>query len=162
LANKVLMELLNAQVTESAANTHTEIAIQLPTSRSELLAMLVHQVGFELAPNTLIDTVTDDTHAQLRRRSATSILARSDPDLIASYAVFASVGKVVGAAEKAVVLMAEGYLQSYFDPPLLIARNQLYLAVESYNETVARYAAVRIGYTLEKVSERAFIAALVT
>lgn len=161
--NGPFQEQLNVVAQETTINTTAEYEIVTPVSKSEAIAMLIHQLRFELAPPTLIDTLTVDTHVQLRRRSSTTgALARSDPSVIATYAVFASVNKVAGAAEKAIAYTEEGSKLINYDPPLLIAASRLYLAVKSYVETAVRYGHCQIGYTLEKVSKEDFIAALVS
>jgi len=157
------MELLNIQADEISINTTAEYKIQTPVSKSESLAMLIHFLRFELPPNSQIDTLIVDTHVQLRRRSSsTGSLARNDPSVIATYAEFVSVGKVAGAAEKAIAYTSEGSKLVYYDPALLIAQSVLYLSVKSYNETVVRYGHCQIGYTLGKVSKESFIAALIS
>lgn len=157
------MELLNIVATEIAINTTAEYVIHTPVSKTANIAMLIHQIRFELPPNTQVDTAIVDTHVQLRKRSSTTgSLARNDPAIIATYAEFVSVGKVAGAAEKAIAYTSQGSRLIYYKPPYLVAASRLYLAVKSYNETVVHYALCQIGYTLEKVSHEDFIAALVS
>ncbi|MBA7703723.1 hypothetical protein ES703_112516 [subsurface metagenome] len=48
-----------------------------------------------------------------------------------------------------------------FDPPILYPKALLYLGMNTIGATSTRFATVRIGYTLEKVSREDFISALV-
>ena len=49
----------------------------------------------------------------------------------------------------------------YFDPPILYAKNKIYMGMNSAGQGAVKTAYAALGYTLEKVDKDDFIAALV-
>ncbi|MBA7550438.1 hypothetical protein ES705_43735 [subsurface metagenome] len=54
-----------------------------------------------------------------------------------------------------------GTQKQTFDPPILYPKASLYVGFNTVGFTTVKKLAVRIGYTLEKVSREDFISALV-
>ena len=155
------MEFLRGTITMSAATTYTELEIRTPVSKTEELAMLIHQVRWDIAKPTATDAATVRVAASLHDRPQTDTAQISDPGCISRHSLFAEAGVTEGTlSEFATFDLREGWVY-YFTPPLLYAKDAIYLGVNSDHATLLVLAQVRIGYTLERVSSADFIAALV-
>ena len=155
------MEYLGAQVTQAVADTDATVEIPLPTSETEQLAMLIHQVEFEGNVPGLVAGATLGGDLYLHRlptfaRSGAA-LHIDDPTLIAAWM------RVMRATAGGVVDLCDWYQQGLYVavPPVLIALGSIYLTIHTSATTVVNDGAVRIGYTLERVTSEVFIAALV-
>jgi len=137
---------------------YTEVEIPLPTSKTETMAMLLHRVDFRLGHPHFIDTQMNSVSGYLTKSHQTGPIDLADPDLIAQYFWHVSVNQVAGAG---ISEWEDGSKLWLFDPAILIARDKLYMGGRTFMETANQVCQVRVGYTLEKVSREAFIAALV-
>ncbi|MBA7707873.1 hypothetical protein ES703_116757 [subsurface metagenome] len=150
------MEYLRGSVIMAAANAYTEVVLQTPTSKTENMAMLIHEI--DLRPSKLVAITpasTDTMSVQCTKASKTGFTKISDPDVLARYLTYTHLDAVFN------YLAEHGSQLTKFDPPLLYPKSQIYIAVVSsgFDATVDLHA--RIGYTLEKVSREDFISALV-
>jgi len=138
---------------------YKETAIPLPTSQTEMLAFLLHRVDFRLGHPHFIDTLMTSVACYLTKAHQTGPIDLADPDLIAQYFWHVSVNQVAGSG---ISKWEDGKNIWTFDPPILIARDHVYMGGRTFQETANQVVQVRLGYTLEKVSREAFIAALVS
>ncbi|MBA7550262.1 hypothetical protein ES705_42772 [subsurface metagenome] len=151
------MEFLRARVNMSAPNIYTELQMPTPTSKTELMAMLIHSIYIE--PNRLVDATTpttgDTVEIHLAECSKTACRKVYDPDILAYFFSVTGLNAVWNNIE------ITGALMWKFDPPILYPKANLYLAMSTIGMTAIGGAVTRIGYTLEKVSREDFISALV-
>lgn len=157
MRNEPTMEFIDQYLIESAPNTATMAVIAVPTSRSELLGMLIHDVWFHIPA---VDRIADSdvrTMLALHKHSFAVAMPRFFEDTIAAFQEEVWIGSADG------VLYHKYQWQKHwhFSPPILIARDTLTFTIASEEMVEANYGNVRIGYTLEKVAERVYIAALV-
>ena len=133
-----------------------DVDVALPTSRTERLVMCVHQIRFDMGAE-LVDAA--DT-----RKLAFACLARQTE----CWALDISDPRVVDRATAMTDIVNTGLAKwseceiHYFDPPFILADRQLWFSFDTTNFNAISKAEFRIGYTLRKVSESAFIAALVS
>lgn len=158
------MEFLGVESGQIAFNAagygvYTEVPIPLPTSQTEKLALLVHQVEFRLGHPSFTDTKMTSVACYLTKSHQTGPITLVDPDLLAQFFWHVSVNQV---AASGISEWQDGVRIWRFDPAVLIARDHLYMGGRTFQETANQVCQVRIGYTLEKVSQDAFIAALVS
>lgn len=155
------MEFLRDAVTESANNTFTQSEIPTPVSRSEKLAMLVWQIEFFHDQLEAVDGQTVSLRVQLFSESQTALLSFEDPDMVAE--VHEAVGQVAqgSLSEYLVVASLAGPALKTYQPPFLYTKASMFLGIASVQATGVRSGAIRIGYTLERVPDAIFIAALV-
>jgi len=160
------MEFLDSPTLTPAldgAGTGVEtVAIRLPTSKTEMLAFLLHKVMFE--PSGSCYPMVDDTESQLHLALCYNDYAAtpyygSVHGVIAMHRQNASSGQVSGALSDYVYYWKTPEIQD-FSPPILIATDVLSLCLRLIG-SIAVSGRVRLGYTLEKVGREAFIAALV-
>ncbi|MBA7710455.1 hypothetical protein ES703_119398 [subsurface metagenome] len=159
MRNEALMEFVCGQETLAVVNTPESFEIYLPTSKTELMAMLIHDVWIPvLMPGAPAATGETGATACITRNK-NSAFGLQDPSVIATaqWQRFWDAGPIVR-------METEWSPSHYhFDPPVLVARDIIWLKVNSDNvDSVLLTAYYRIGYTLEKVSREAFIAALVS
>lgn len=155
------MEFVGGALTiPSGADGTAEEVIELPTSETELFALLVHQIQWF---NTLAGS-NFKAEGEYQRtlglyRGPGGVRGLSDPATIAFHA---SGMHFTETALTNIRESEESPEMMYYNPPILIAHRQIYFAGKhAYLEVGSFTAKVRLGYTLEKVSREAFIAALV-
>ncbi len=156
MAKGPFMEYLRANVLQSAVDTFTEKEIRCPTSKTENMAMLIHEI--EIHPLMLIDatpTNADVIHGQVTKKSKDALTLLYDPDLLSLFSTYTALNAVFNQ------LLYRGTMTRKFDPPILYPRASMFLGVHTAGMTATVRIAVRIGYTLEKVSREDFISALV-
>jgi len=158
------MEFIGVESGQIAFNAvgygaYTEVAIPVPTSQNEKLAMLVHEVRFRLGHPSYVDGQMNSVSCYLTKSHQTGPIDMADPDLLAQFFWHVSVNQVAGAG---IDHWEDGHKVWHFDPAVLIARDHLYMGGRTFQETGNQVCQVRIGYTLEKVTQEAFIAALVS
>jgi len=157
-----LMEFLNATATESAAHTDTQQSFGVPCSKTELMAMLIHDVWFAPMDVERIDAALTSNFCNLSKRLG-GPFGISNMDVIAICMANLSLGQVEGTLSEYAVQWYGAPPHWHFEPAVLVAVDTLYTRIQggAANTAVCQNT-VRIGYTLERVSERDFIAALVS
>jgi len=151
------LEWIGFHIDEQAPNTYTEVPIELPTSENETLALLLHRIEFEMEHGERIPGLITHVDTGLRHRSGVGYPHINVPDVIASV----DLELCIEAAGVHTGRVADTIVPKLFDPPILVATRQIYLFIQGANNVGASECYGRIGYTLEKVSREAFIAALV-
>ena len=140
--------------TETAPNTYSEVPMQVPVSKTENLAMLIHKVEFQIPLNLDVAVELDTVSLQLASNPQTTLLNLDDSDLLHLYRIIAKF-----------VTSGLFYLESnhtyVFDPPLLYAKSRMFFGIQCAGQTAAKEGFCRVGYTLEKVDSKTFINALV-
>ncbi|MBA7546349.1 hypothetical protein ES705_38739 [subsurface metagenome] len=156
MAKGPFMEFLRADVKQTVVDTYKEVQIPTPTSKTENMAMLIHEIYLE--PNRLVDgtpTDTDTMELHLAGKTKATVTKVSDPDILAYLFAMTSKGTIWNWLETLGAQMWK------FDPPILYPKANLFLAINTGGFTATMSAVCRIGYTLEKVSREDFISALV-
>ena len=150
---KAFMEFIGHSFTLSAANTITVSEIGTPVGKSENLAMLLHKV--RLGINGTLDSPADGDRLviQLTRAPKTAIVGYDDPDLVAKLNL--DVAWSAGGG-----YIAEVQKQEDFNPPILYAKSKLYALAYTVGQAAASVINIQVGYTLEKIPDKDFIAAL--
>ena len=157
------MEFIVTRANEAVAGTMFEEEIYLPSSKTETLAMLIHKVAIDITSLERIDATQTMVIAGLSKRSnPSSTRYGCDPAIIAGYGAALDCGMMEGTLSEFKVFQEYGEQVTYFDPPILIARDRLWLVAKTYNQLSLTFVTCVIGYTLEKVTRDAFIAALVS
>jgi len=151
-------EWLKKNVSEDTQGTFKQVEINCPVSRSENLAMLVwgglFAADVPYDNNNSLLAVT----AQLTHRSQIAMLDPDDADIIWQWA-----RKCSNVLDQGLNAYDEQCGWMNFSPrPWLIATEHIYLAVQSgISQPVIRSANIALLYTLEKVTQSQYIAALV-
>lgn len=145
-----------------ATSAYAEVDMPLPTSGTETMALLLHQVQFFLAgPDPTLDAKESDDEVWLTKSHHASVpsQAASNPDVLAYYFRKLSKNQIAGTSW----MWEDGTNIWTFDPAILIARDSCYFGFRVYQKAAIQVTSdIRLGYTLEKVSREAFIAALVS
>jgi len=156
---EALMEFIDQYLRMAVINTREELEFSVPTSRTELMAMLIHDVWFNIPACDRRTNIAVRSAISLNRKRGANMIPRLDSDVIASH--WESVW--VHPSDTCIYVTYGWFPHWHFDPPVLVARDTLFLALYSENfMEEGQYSNLRIGYTLERVSQDAFIAALVT
>ena len=151
------MEFIRGQLYTSAANTFTEDEVQLPTSQSEKLAMLIHQIDIDLIAVDRIDATYVEKGGGLGLYSGGArALCCAGALCYDTLALSCS-----ETADKFLATFGRTTWEHKYDPPILVAQSVLYAKIQTLGFPGTTYFSYRIGYTLEKVASEAFIAALV-
>jgi len=156
------MEFLRNKVQETANSTFTEEEIPTPCSNTEKMAMLIHMIAFHTDDPQTDEGSYGTVLTGIYRHSMESPVHWHDPDCIMSYTQMIAAGRYEGTLSEYFEYYADPQVL-YFDPPILYARSVIYHSVEGIGQpgVAVKTSHVMIGYTLEKVSDAHFIAALV-
>lgn len=157
------LEFIRGEIAESAANTYTEQELRTPVSRSESLAMLIHQIQFAPDFPDIEDGQANSISTVLAGRTSTSILAITDPDRLDGFAISNSYGAVEGTLSEFGQLapLSAPAVWRHFNPPILFPRDALFLEIQGTGNATVKTGRVQVGYELAKVDPGDFIAALV-
>ena len=157
------LEFINGVVVEASANTFIETEIPTPASRTEMTAMLIWHIEFDATSPDSIDALTTVTNVQLTRDTTTGLNNLEDDDLLARWSMSLGLGAVQGSLSEYAIIadLSDRPRVFKFDPPILYPRSSVFLGVQGTANVGLKTARVRVGYTLEKVSQADFIAALV-
>lgn len=147
------MEFIAGALIMSAANTYTEIELPTPASKSEKLAMLIHQITMGLEGTLDVPAVGDSVTFQVTKTTKSAEVFDDDSDLLAKF-------KLIFSALTEGGNWIEASKERNFIPPILYAKSKIFFAMVTVGQTGADQGGVRIGYTLDKVSEVDFISAL--
>ena len=147
------MEFIGEKITMSAANTFTEIDISTPVGKSENLAMLIHQISVDVITQLDAPAQGDECVIQVTSATKSSQVNFDDPDLLLK------TKRAFGLSTNGGQWFEHTFVK-YFSPPILYARSKIYGGMVTTGQGAAKDAGIQIGYTLEKVPQDLFIAAL--
>ena len=151
------MEFISKRLEESAAGVYTEAVIPTPCSQTEQFAMLIHRIDGHMEPPEVVGAAITVSALALNKASKSEGVGIDDPDCL-----FEGLSKVDAVVAATPNFINCGQFVRRFDPPILYAKSQIYLGVWGNNNVGTMTQVCRIGYTLEKVSKDAFIAALIS
>lgn len=154
------MEYLRGRITEAVSGTYAEVELKTPSSKTEKLAMLIHQVIWDGDDLLCAAGEWMQIRAALQRRTKTGIPGGiSNSDVVCQWKrFFRDIGPGTAYQSEQSPWIVE------FDPPQLYAKDSIFLSMlKTYQTTPGgtKTVDVAIGYTLDKVSESDFIDALV-
>ncbi|MBA7707642.1 hypothetical protein ES703_116518 [subsurface metagenome] len=153
------MEFLRNVITQVTINTFIEEQLPTPATGNENMAMLIHMIIGSAEPG--LGEVLKDVEliAAIHDRSMTLTGGWRYPGTL----MYHHYGINATLSAAGLVYKREDSLQVvYFNPPVLYAKSFIYHALNSEECAHIRSHEIAIGYTLEKVSKDAFIAALVS
>lgn len=154
------MEFMRGKVTNSAPNVYTEEVLSTPASKNEMMAMLIHMVILRTDSPDPIDATQTYVYAGLTRRSRDAFIEINDPDAIYTRIWTRNLGVVEGTLSEYNLETMGHEPIVYFDPPILYAKDALYLSTLGANNTAVKSVYLQLGYTLERVTLEQFVAAL--
>jgi len=152
---------INGSVTESGANTYTEIQISAPLDSLNREGLLVHAVYFTGSTPDLVPGATSRIDLQVTTTSKTGIVNANDANLLAQREAITSggVAEFSGPHIKDMVANTDSFSS---DMQLgIVATDDLYLAILGANQGSAKNGQCRIVCSRIKLSADAY-AALVT
>lgn len=148
------MEWMRLRAATITNDTYREQEWETPTSKTEKMAMLIHKIQFHIDDITGMandDEIDVDLHD---RAGQVEVLNYDDSGLIEKMNYFLKL--TTSGAEEVGMIREINY-----SPPILYAKKKMYSGINSAGMGALTGCDVRIGYTLEKVSQENFIAALV-
>lgn len=152
---------INGNVTETAADTYTQIQISAPLDSLNREGLLVHAVYFSGDEPGRVPNANSSVRYQLTATSKTAIVGVNDANLISGQQKIISGGAAEFSGPHLVDLVGSNEPYQMSDNLGIVATDDLFLAVKGDNQTAARSAAVRIVCSRIKLSADAY-AALVT
>jgi len=123
--------------------------------------MLIWYVEFNMDRPSLEDAQSNNMQGQLTQATKSAIVALENADLLAVTRLFTDAGVVQGSLSEYLEYRGDHDKRYHFDPPILYAKQSVFLGVKGLGNSGAKALSVRVGYTLEKVSREQFIEALV-
>lgn len=154
------IEQLRGKVS-SVSNTVLSTELKTPVSKTTKIAMLIHWIRFKMTEPTFSAGAITTLNNCLSKRSHVGdadIPQPDDPDVLYRVDRWAQEGILAATFGRGQTnpMLVE------FDPPLLYARDEIFFeAVRSAAVAGGGDMFVNIGYTLEEVSQQAYIDALV-
>ncbi|MBA7709763.1 hypothetical protein ES703_118688 [subsurface metagenome] len=153
------MEFMRDVVSQDVVDTYTEKAIPCPVSGNENLAMLIHMIVGTMEPCVPVLTEDNEVIAAVHDRSMTLTGGWRYPGTLLYH--HHGYNSTLSAAGLGYVRTSAIQIM-YFNPPVLYAKAYIYHCINSELATDRRSHEIAIGYTIEKVTKDAFIAALVS
>ncbi|MBA7683265.1 hypothetical protein ES703_91627 [subsurface metagenome] len=156
VAKGPFMEFLRHENPGAADGILEEIAINLPTSGNENLAVLIHQID-------LMVTIPSGGTENLGAVSLVSYIHAAEKFPSSNEAgmlMKREVYMVVSGEAGQFFQVNQEHFMKYFSPPLLVAKDKIYILSKATG-CEGKSVKVIIGYTLEKVTKDDFIDALV-
>jgi len=161
MAKGPFIEYLRMRVEDSAAHIWTTIEVPVPTSRTEFMAMLIHWVYFHVARIVPVDGIDCAYALLLMSEDEAAVPTPMNSAFIAEAERRMDAGSVSGTLTDYVSEYWAKPMRWDFDPPLLYTKKNIYLGSMNTGAAATHVGCAIVGYTLEKVSQADFIAALV-
>lgn len=152
---------INGSVTETAADTFTEVQISAPLDSLNREGLLVHAVYFSGDEPGRVPNANSSVRYQVTTTSKTGLVGVNDANLISGQQKIISGGVAEFSGPHLVDLVGSNDPYQPSDQLAIVATDDVYLAVKGDNQTAARTASVRIVASRIKLSADAY-AALVT
>jgi hypothetical protein len=152
---------INGSVTQSAADTYTQVQISAPLDSLNREGLLVHAVYFTSSNPDRVPAQTSDISMQVTTTSKTGIALANDANLLSrrELVCYGGVAEFSGPHVIDMITNTDSY-----SPEMtlgIVATDDLFLAINSNNQGAAKSCAVRIVASRIKLSADAY-AALVT
>ncbi len=163
--NGQLMEFLRGRLLVPTGPTLNKEIIALPSSKTELMAVLLHDIWFQakyVDPSLKAGDMMYSTEYSISTREppASNVFHYNEEGCLMFY--YRGRSYTESALSNTEGMQFEGQRQMHFDPPVLIAQDYLWVAGMSNKAVMLESTAYyMLGYTIDKVSREAFIAALV-
>ena len=152
---------INGNVTESGANTYTEVQISAPLDSLNREGLLIHAVYFTTSQPDRVPALTSIVECQVTSTSKSDIVAANDANLLAYRESIISGGAAEFSGPHIHDMVANTDSYSPDANLGIVATDDLFLAVRGFNQAVAKNAQVRIVASRIQLSADAY-AALVT
>ena len=152
---------VNGNLTMSAPDTYTQTEISLPLDSLNREGVLVHAVYFTVdEPERIVNSVSTVT-CQLTATSKTGLVGANDANLIARKQTYITGGAAEFSGPHVVDLIGDIAPYSTDDNLMIIATDNVYLALNSVAQVAAKAGQFRMVCSRIKLSADAY-AALVT
>ena len=152
---------VNGNVTETGANTFTQNEISLPLDSLNQEGVLVHAVYWSSSDPALAAGLLSDIRMQLTATSKTGIVGANDANLIARRELTITGGAAEFSGPHVVDFVGQEGPYQESDNLMIVATDNVFVAVEGRNQTLPRTAQFRMVCSRVKLDAAAY-AALVT
>jgi len=149
------VEFLRWRVEETGNNTLTEVEVATPASKGELMCMIIHFVDYWIEVPDKVAGTSETFFGIFDESGHDLVLKHKDPHCLLFRHLY-----IQGAQPE--LNDVRECDRVFYDPPLLYARDSIYMAIKGSANTSTKGSQGMIGYTLEKVSREDFIDALVS
>lgn len=152
---------INANVTETAADTYTQVQISAPLDSLNQEGLLIHAVYFSGDEPDRVANAESSVFYQLTSTSKTARVFVNDANLIAGQQKIISGGAAEFSGPHLIDLLTSTSPYQADDNLMVVATDDLFLAIQGFGQTAARSCQVRIVCSRIKLTASAY-AALVT
>ena len=152
---------VNGNVTETGVDTFTQAEISLPLDSLNQEGVLVHAVYWTVSDPARVANTLSDIRCQLTSTSKTAIVGANDANLISRRETAITGGAAEFSGPHIIDFIGSETPYQESDNLMLIATDNVFLAVEGRNQTLARGAQFRMVCSRVKLDAAAY-AALVT
>tara|TARA_R100000951_G_scaffold114742_2_gene120687 strand:- start:443 stop:955 length:513 start_codon:yes stop_codon:yes gene_type:complete len=152
---------VNGSVTETAADTYTQNEISLPLDSLNQEGVLVHAVYWTTSDSARVPNQLADIRCQLTATSKTGIIGANDANLISRRELAITGGAAEFSGPHVIDFIGSEAPYQESDNLMLIATDNVFLAIEGRNQTLPRTAQFRMVCSRVKLDSAAY-AALVT
>lgn len=155
------LEFLRGVVTEDSVNTFKDVEIPTPASRTESLAMLIHQMKLQVDLPAVEDGQSNSVNVVVSSSDESAIIGVENTHRLMGAGINVQAGLVEGTLSEYIRYTQPFEVWEHFHPPILYPRRSIFLGVEGVGNAAVSTARLMIGYELAKVDAGDFIAALV-
>lgn len=152
---------INGNTTETGVDTYTQLQISAPLDSLNQEGLLIHAVYFSGDEPGQIPNAASSVFYQLTSTSKTGRVGVNDANLISGQQKIISGGAAEFSGPHLVDLVGSNDAYQVTDNLMVVATDDLFLAVQGANQTAPRSVAVRIVCSRIKLTASAY-AALVT
>lgn len=152
---------INANVTETAADTFTEVQISAPLDSLNQEGLLIHAVYFSGSEPERVANAESSVFYQLTSTSKTGRVFVNDANLIAAQQKIISGGAAEFSGPHTLDLLGGNEPYTTEMNLGIVATDDIFLAVQGFGQTAARSCQVRVVASRIKLTASAY-AALVT
>jgi hypothetical protein len=152
---------INANVTETGPDTYTQVQISAPLDSLNQEGLLIHAVYFSGDEPGRVAGASSSVFYQVTSTSKTGRVGVNDANLIAGQQKVISGGAAEFSGPHLIDLVGSNAPYEATDNLMVVATDDLFLAVQGANQTAPRSAACRIVASRIKLTASAY-AALVT
>ena len=146
------MEFLRGRIPQAVLTEYSEVEIRTPVSKTEELAMLIHMIETKVIKCPMEDLQTREASCHLAECPSDHVRGIEEPECLYHHGVWSEAGYSEGTLTEHSQFYTKEIDRQVFNPPILYAKDSIYLGVICDNPVNLTTATCRIGYTLERVS----------
>lgn len=160
LSEQEILRIARARVTETAANTFTQVELDTSLSIERGVIWMIQWIeAYYINPLRLAEVgpnLYEQTRAQIARETQTGILDGNDADLIQMFEWGVARSAAIGTDAGPLSFLINPITRVEYRVPIPYAAGSIFLGLRTTHSSLTSTVDFRIGYTLREVSDKYF------